>query len=119
MKAVRIVLVLWVLFAILWEIAPRIVQTIRTWWSNVDPFLVGFITVMAIVIIFKIISNIGYRKMITSGDYAKKYPQNKTQSGYSCNRCGSRSIRNWGVDGATDTNRVFICNHCNAHLYRN
>lgn len=79
MKAVRIVLVLWVLFAILWEIAPRIVQTIRTWWSNIDPFLIGFITVMAIVIIFKIISNIGYRKMITSGDYAKKYPQNKTK----------------------------------------
>lgn len=119
MKAVRIVLVLWVLVAILWEIAPRIVQAIQTWWSNVNPLFVGLITLMAAVIIFKIISNLDYRNMITSGDYAKKYPHNKLQSGYSCNQCGSRSIRNWGVDGATDMKRVFICNHCNAHLYRN
>jgi hypothetical protein len=60
-----------------------------------------------------------YLSMPTTHEYAKDSPSCKTSHGYSCNQCGSRSIRNWGVDGANDTNRVFICNHCGTHLYRN
>lgn len=76
---------------------------------------------MLIVWIFNSVSkaNKDYLAMPSPQQYAKEYPNCKTLSGYSCNRCGSRSIRNWGVDCATDTKRIFICNHCNAHLYRN
>lgn len=60
-----------------------------------------------------------YLKMPTAYEYARNNPYQKSGQGYSCNRCGSRSIRNWGVSSAYDSDRVFICNHCNAHLYRN
>jgi hypothetical protein len=60
-----------------------------------------------------------YLAMLTPEEYAKKYPSCKTAHGYSCYNCGSRSIRNWGLNTANDKDRVFICNHCNTHLYRN
>lgn len=60
-----------------------------------------------------------YLTMLTPEEYAKENPGCKTAHGYSCNQCGSRSIRNWGLHNSLSSSRVFICNHCNAHLYRN
>jgi hypothetical protein len=60
-----------------------------------------------------------YLSMPTASSYAQDFPSCKTSNGYRCNQCGSRSIRNWGVNGANDPDRVFICNHCGVRLYRN
>jgi DNA-directed RNA polymerase subunit RPC12/RpoP len=60
-----------------------------------------------------------YYSKPTSHEYGLKNPQNKSNYGYSCRHCGSRSIRNWGLYSVDDSKRVFICNHCGAHLYRN
>lgn len=60
-----------------------------------------------------------YWALPTYTEYVKANPKCSTGRGSVCNVCGSNSIRNWGVDSHDDQNRVFICNHCNAHLYRN
>lgn len=60
-----------------------------------------------------------YLSMPTSKQYERDYPSCKTSDGFSCKSCGSRSIRNWGENNAKDSNRLFICNHCGTHLYRN
>lgn len=38
--------------------------------------------------------------------------------GISCCHCGSRSIRQPGVDNRYDRRRIHICNQCNGTLYR-
>lgn len=55
---------------------------------------------------------------LTFTQYVKNHPEAQTPRGIKCIRCNSRSIKNWGVTGATDHRRVFICNHCNTRLYR-
>ena len=88
------------------------------WNSNYGLFLVLGVIVVSLYCALAL-DRQAYLAKPTVQQYAKEHPSSKTQSGYSCNQCGSRSIRNWGVDGATDMNRVFICNHCGTHLYRN
>jgi hypothetical protein len=58
------------------------------------------------------------RDTLTLEQYCRKHPECKTGHGIKCAACGSKSIKNWGVDGADDARRVFICNHCNARLYK-
>lgn len=55
---------------------------------------------------------------LTLQQYLAKYPECKTSHGIKCAACGSASIKNWGLAEATDARRLFICNHCNARLYR-
>lgn len=40
------------------------------------------------------------------------------RQGISCLQCGTRSIRQHGVDSRHDPRRVHICNQCNSTLYR-
>lgn len=51
--------------------------------------------------------------------YMKSNPNNGgRRQGISCCHCGSRSIRQPGVDSRYDRRRVHICNQCNSTLYR-
>lgn len=59
-----------------------------------------------------------YLALPTYADYIKSNLKCATGKGSVCNVCGSNSIRNWGIDSHDDQNRVFVCNHCNNHLYR-
>lgn len=42
----------------------------------------------------------------------------KTDRGIKCKHCNASSIKNWGVSSEYDGHRLFICNHCNCHLYK-
>lgn len=50
--------------------------------------------------------------------YLANHPTSKTDRGFSCYKCNSRSIRNWGQTHANSDRRIFICNHCGEKLYR-
>ncbi|MWV17060.1 hypothetical protein F3I16_13540 [Pseudomonas sp. L-22-4S-12] len=50
-------------------------------------------------------------------DYIKNNLSGRRQ-GLSCCHCGSRSIRQPGVDNRYDRRRIHICNQCNSALYR-
>lgn len=54
----------------------------------------------------------------TLNQYLAQYPHCKTSRGIRCVSCNSSSIRNFGLEGPKDSRRIFICNHCNATLYR-
>ena len=41
-----------------------------------------------------------------------------SRNGSVCCYCGSRSIRQFGLEASNDQRRVHACNHCNANLYR-
>lgn len=58
-----------------------------------------------------------YNAILTFDEYRKMHPDCK--SGIKCHNCGSKSIKNWGRQHANDSERLFICNHCNTTLYRN
>lgn len=60
-----------------------------------------------------------YRTLPTYNEYASSNYNHSGGGGQSCRNCGSRSIRNWGRLYADDNERIFICNHCGTHLYRN
>ncbi len=49
--------------------------------------------------------------------YLQKFPKAKTQTGIACGTCGSKSLRNLGVQNATDRRRLVSCNSCSANLY--
>lgn len=55
----------------------------------------------------------------TLQQYITQHPNCKTYRGIQCLECNSGSIRNLGLDNASDPRRVFRCNHCNTLLYRN
>lgn len=56
-------------------------------------------------------------KTLTLQAYIEKYPHCATGRGIRCAACGATSIKNWGFEGAADTRRIFLCNHCNTRLY--
>lgn len=58
------------------------------------------------------------KSTMTLPEYLKAYPHCQTAQGIRCAACNSGSIKNWGFDGPNDTRRLFICNQCNARLYR-
>lgn len=51
-------------------------------------------------------------------EYVLENPQCRTDNGIKCVSCGSKSIKNWGINGANSNYRVHICNHCGLSLYR-
>ncbi len=59
-----------------------------------------------------------WSKALTIEEYAKQHPESKTRNGMTCAFCGSRSIRNWGLDNANSVKRLHQCNHCGKTLYR-
>lgn len=58
------------------------------------------------------------KSTMTLPEYLKTYPHCRTAHGIRCAACNSGSIKNWGFGGPADTRRLFICNQCNARLYR-
>jgi hypothetical protein len=60
-----------------------------------------------------------WRELPSVDEYLKVFPRCKTSHGIRCRKCGSGSIRHWGLEGADDGRRIFICNHCGIILYRN
>lgn len=87
--------------------------------ANVSEIMTVFgIAVTAGVIMIALIRvDKDYLAMPTVNQYKSKH--SNQGGGLSCRHCGSRSIRNWGRSRANDLDRIFICNHCGAHLYRN
>ncbi|MGB0281119.1 MAG: hypothetical protein ACPGAE_02915 [Neptuniibacter sp.] len=59
-----------------------------------------------------------WKKMPTILDYTSEHPDCRSENGIKCCYCGSKSIRNWGLNSPNDDRRVFICNHCGSDLYR-
>ena len=58
------------------------------------------------------------RLIPTLPQYLQSHPECKTDTGIKCRVCGSKSIKTWGIRNQNDQCRMFICNHCDAHLYR-
>jgi predicted RNA-binding Zn-ribbon protein involved in translation (DUF1610 family) len=96
---------------------------ISNFWNNDVNTLHIMYVLIAVMIPYGIIStrrsNRWYKSLPTSSEYSNKYLKDKKGSGFQCRQCGSKSIRNWGRAGAQDSERIFICNHCGSHLYRN
>ncbi|MCY1299003.1 hypothetical protein D9M68_546330 [compost metagenome] len=52
-------------------------------------------------------------------DYLERYGLNRNgRKGITCRYCGSRSIRQLGLEGWHDQRRIHQCNQCNQNLYR-
>ncbi|OXM40401.1 hypothetical protein CFY91_09255 [Pseudomonas fluvialis] len=60
-----------------------------------------------------------WRSLPRVNEYLAVHPHCRTPRGIKCAACNSSSIKNWGLTNANDDDRVFICNHCGSHLYRN
>lgn len=50
--------------------------------------------------------------------YLSQNPECKTDNGYKCSGCGSKSLKNLGYGGAEAKRRMISCNHCAKRLYR-
>lgn len=104
-----------------------ILHSIHLWYESLwkDEFILWviliafFVIVVPKVIISTIRDNRWYKSIPTFSEYANKHLQGKNGNGFQCSKCGSRSIRNWGRSSANDSERLFICNHCDSRLYRN
>ena len=81
--------------------------------------IVGVALVTIVSIRNTVRSNKIYRSLPSVSEYKAKHTSKLKGEGLMCANCGSKSIRNWGRSSAYDTERVFICNHCNSSLYRN
>ena len=86
--------------------------------DGIDILLVG-LGILLIYRVYSIFRNDHYSDMPTFDEYVKALPHCLTSNGVKCRTCGSKSIRNWGRESANDSQRLFICNHCNTTLYRN
>lgn len=86
-------------------------------------FLSLFVSFTIIMVLLSIVStmrnNKWYKSLPNASEYASRYLKDNKKDGFRCSACGSRSIRNWGRTDANDSERIFICNHCGKHLYRN
>lgn len=104
-----------------------LLQNIALWYDGLwkDASVLWFLLIVFLVVVVPkvIISTIRdnrwYKSLPTSSEYSNKYLKDNKGSGFQCRKCGSKSIRNWGRAGAQDAERIFICNHCGSHLYRN
>lgn len=74
--------------------------------------------IVVLVIWWLVTPSKAWRTTLTLHEYLEKYPHCRTSRGIQCAACNSTSIKNWGVRGADDRKRFFICNHCNSRLYR-
>ena len=84
--------------------------------------IIGFALFCAAIIFFVayglIRQHLRWRASPTIDQYLSEHPACKTSNGVRCAKCGSGSIKNWGVSNPSDSRRLFICNHCGEHLYR-
>ena len=55
---------------------------------------------------------------LTFQEYVSANPSVKTGNGIKCISCGSKSLKNWGIDGPESKKRSVTCNHCSSKLYR-
>ena len=61
----------------------------------------------------------GWLRLPVVDKYAEQHqPNRRGQNGCACCYCGSRSIRQFGLEARNDQRRIHACNHCNARLYR-
>jgi energy-coupling factor transporter transmembrane protein EcfT len=59
-----------------------------------------------------------YKKWPTVDEYMALHPESNQGRGISCIKCGSKSIRSWGLSGSGDGKRLHMCNSCGSSLYR-
>lgn len=57
-------------------------------------------------------------KLPTLEEYWQQNPQTKTSAGPACKKCGSRNLKNWGLAGKHDGDRLVSCHACGTELYR-
>ena len=81
-------------------------------WSVLGVFLV---IIAPIILLF-----IGksYRHLPTVDQYLEAHPELGKGQGIACIKCGSKSIRSWGVANGDDKRRKHSCNSCGTELYR-
>ncbi|MDP2243556.1 hypothetical protein [Pseudomonas sp.] len=61
----------------------------------------------------------GWLRLPVVDKYNQRNPLSRSgRNGSACCYCGSRSIRQLGLEARNDQRRVHACNHCNANLYR-
>lgn len=58
-----------------------------------------------------------FQKMPTFREYVKNFP-GLGGKGAKCYKCNSTHLRNLGVTGINDTDRIVRCGHCDTVLYR-
>lgn len=83
----------------------------------VVPVLIG--AGAAYVVYVHLTAHDNWKSYPTLEQYLGKHPDCKTAKGIKCSKCGSGSIKNWGLGGSNDSRRLFVCNHCGENLYRN
>jgi len=54
----------------------------------------------------------------TIDEYWLQYPNCKASAGSKCCKCGSKSLKNWGLGSAQDSQRTISCQQCGTVLYR-
>lgn len=59
-----------------------------------------------------------YKDWLTVDEYIAKHPNTAKGNGIHCYKCGSRSIRSWGIGGQNDSRRIHSCNSCGTQMYR-
>jgi len=87
--------------------------------------MISISQIIIIVVIIGLISFVvwtsssGWKRKypLTLKEYLSKYPKAKTDNGIACGFCNSKSLRNLGVRGATDSKRLVSCNSCSSPLY--
>lgn len=84
-----------------------------------DILCFGFFSAVPAALLWGLTANWRFwRSLPTLDEYLEEHPECNTGKGISCCTCGSRSIRNWGIAGADDWRRSFVCNHCGNYLHR-
>ncbi len=84
------------------------------------PYFIGSVFILIIVsnIVVAILSSRKYKKIPDLNLYLTENKDCETNQGIKCKHCNSRSIRNFGLRNANDTDRLHICNSCGKTLYR-
>ncbi|WP_128786554.1 hypothetical protein [Photobacterium chitinilyticum] len=59
-----------------------------------------------------------YRQYFNLSEYLSQYPCCETKSGIKCFKCGSKSIKPWGIKSPVDKMKIHKCNSCGETLYR-
>jgi hypothetical protein len=75
-----------------------------------------FLSIISTVVLFLI--GHSHKNWPTVDEYMATHSESNQGKGIFCIKCGSRSIRSWGVSNTSDARRLHICNSCNSGLYR-
>ena len=83
------------------------------------PLLIYFLVITGVILfwLWKALGGWKSKHPLNLEEYLAKYPSAKTKSGIACGVCGSKSLRNLGVNNATDSRRLVSCNSCSSPLY--